>query len=77
MSDLPDLVHSTFGVGAPDNGMLTLMGSPARTLILRPIRASKWSFGFSFMGLAVNTDEVSLGFPAPAAFIADTRYSYW
>lgn len=33
--------HSTVGVGAPEIGMSILMGSPARTLILRPIIPSK------------------------------------
>lgn len=72
----PSLVHTMVGVGAPDNGMLTLMGSPARTLILRPINASRFNFGFSFIGFAMNTADVSLGLPEPAAFIAVTRYSY-
>lgn len=65
------------GVGAPVIGMLILIGSPARTLILLPTRPSKYSFGFSLIGLAVMRCDASLGFPAPAALIADTRYSYW
>lgn len=72
----PSLVHTIVGVGAPDSGMLTLIGSPARTLILRPINASRFNFGFSFIGFAINTADVSLGLPEPAAFIAVTRYSY-
>lgn len=76
-SGLASLVHSMVGVGAPDIGIFTLIGSPARTLILRPISASRFNFGFSFIGLAINTDDVSLGLPAPAAFTAATRYSYW
>lgn len=70
------MVQSMLGVGAPDIGMLMLIGSPALTLILPPIKPSKCSFGFSLVNLAVNTSEVSLGFPEPAALTALTRYSY-
>lgn len=65
------------GVGAPEIGMVILMGSPARTLILLPTRPSKYNFGLSLIGLAVIICDASLGFPLPAALIADTRYSYW
>lgn len=39
--------HSQVGVGAPAIGMLTLIGSPARTLIFLPMRLSKNILGFS------------------------------
>jgi len=70
------LVHSTTGIGAPDKGIWILIGSPARTLIFLPMRPSKYSFGFSLMGLAVMATDVSLGLPWPAALMAVTRYSY-
>lgn len=72
----PFIVHSIRGVGAPDIGMLILIGSPALTFILPPIRPSKWSFGFSLVNFAVYTSEASLGLLEPAALTALIRYSY-
>jgi hypothetical protein len=43
----PFFNHSILGVGAPVRGISILIGSPARTLILRPIIPSSHSFGFS------------------------------
>lgn len=47
------MTHSMRGVGAPDIGMLMLMGSPALTLIRPPNKASKCNFGFSLVNFAV------------------------
>jgi len=72
----PFIVHSICGVGAPDIGMLMLIGSPALTLMRPPIRPSKCNLGFSLVSFAVYTSDISLGLPEPAALIALTRYSY-
>lgn len=72
----PFMTHSMRGVGAPEIGMLMLIGSPALTFIRPPIKPSKCSFGFSLVNFAVYTSDASLGLLEPAALTALIRYSY-